>query len=213
MLKKNKFAILLSCLVTLLPMLVGLLLWDRLPDLVPMHWNFAGEVDGWGSKGQLVFFLPLFLLAMHLICVFVPRLDPKFADSSEKSHLLVIWICPFITLMICTLVYAAALGVALSMEVLLPLILGGIFLVVGNFLPKCKQNYSVGIKLPWTLHDEANWNATHRFGGWVWVAGGALIMATSVLGSLALMLGLCLVMALAPTVYSYLYYRKHKKPE
>lgn len=210
MLKKYKTTIILSTLVLLLPVLIGLALWNTLPDTVPIHWNAAGEIDGWGSKGQLVFLMPGFMLAMHWVCILATRLDPKTKNIDGKMMHLALWICPFISLAVCTLIYAAALGHSISVEVWLPLTMGGLFLIIGNLLPKCKQNYSVGIKISWTLHDEGNWNATHRFAGWVWVIGGAVIMATSILGNVFVFLAITLAMAFAPIIYTYLYYRKHK---
>lgn len=210
MIKQNKWTLVLTSLIILIPIAVGLVLWDRLPDPMPMHWNINGEVDNWGSKSTVVIMLPLFLLAIHWFGVLVTGADPKNKNIHGKPLQLMFWICPFISVLVCTLVYAFSLGHSLSVEILMPLLLGGMFLVIGNYLPKCKRNYSMGIKVPWALESDENWNATHRFGGKVWVIGGALIMATSFLGNFILFFVLTIVMVLAPTLYSYLYYKKHK---
>ena len=76
-------------------------------------------------------------------------------------------------------------------------------------MPKCKQNYSIGIKVPWALESEDNWNKTHRFAGIIWVVGGVLVMATAFLGSFYVMLPITLIMAFAPMIYSYCYYKKN----
>lgn len=211
MIKRNKGTLALTTFVLLIPVLVGLLLWNQLPDQIPSHWNIDGEVDGWSSKAFVVFALPAFLLALHWTCVFASSADPKSKDYHPKMLLLVLWICPVIGLLMESLVYATALGYDLSVEIIMPLLVGLMFLIVGNLLPKCRQSYTMGIKLPWTLNDEENWNKTHRFGGKVWVIGGAVTMATAFLGSFWVLLGVLAVMAIAPTVYSYLHYRKHKK--
>lgn len=213
MIKRNKGIILLTSLIILLPLLVGLLLWDVLPDSMATHWNASGEVDGWGSKVFVVFFLPLFLLGTHWFCIIVTAADPKSKDIDKKPLMLVLWICPFMSLLICSLVYAISLGVPLSVEILMPLLLGAMFLIIGNYLPKCKRNYTIGIKVSWALEDEENWNATHRFAGKLWVIGGAVIMATAILGNFISFLTITLTMAFAPMIYSYLYYKKHKKGE
>ena len=93
----------------------------------------------------------------------------------------------------------------------MPLLMGILFIIVGNWLPKCQQTYTMGIKLPWTFASEANWNATHRFGGKVWVIGGIITMLTAFLGSFWLMMVILLAMVILPTVYSYLYYRNPDK--
>lgn len=213
MIKKRKSLILLSSLIILIPMVIGLLFWNQLPDPMPMHWNIRGEVDGYGSRGMAVFFLPLFLLGMHWFCILMTSLDPKNKDISGKTLHLVMWMIPVLSLVDSSLVYASALGYSISINIVMPLLMGGFFLIIGNYLPKCKRNYTIGIKVPWALDDDANWTATHRFAGKVWVIGSALIMATSFLGSFALFMVLTFVMAFAPIIYSYLYYRKHKKEE
>ena len=124
----------------------------------------------------------------------------------------VLWICPVLSLVLNSIIYAFALGYdLLNVPMILCILVGIMFVIVGNYLPKCRQSYTMGIKLPWTLNDEGNWNATHRFGGWVWVACGVAMLATAFLGIFWILIGIMLVAVLAPTIYSYLYYRKHKE--
>ena len=89
--------------------------------------------------------------------------------------------------------------------------MGIVFIFVGNYLPKCKQSYTMGIKLPWTLDSEDNWNKTHRFGGKVYVAVGVVVMLTSFLGNMFVMLGCTFVAVILPTVYSYVLFVKENK--
>ena len=213
MMKQNKWKLLISSAVILLPMLAGVILWNKLPAKVPTHWGFDGTVDGWGSKAFAVFGLPLILLATHWICVFVTSLDPKNKGQSQKVFGLILWICPLVSLFVGVSVYAGALGVALNVGALAMWAMALMFIVIGNYLPKCKQNYTVGIKVPWTLESEENWNATHRFGGKVWVMGGALIALCAFLPRVILFpvfLVLLTVLVFLPILYSYLYYRKHR---
>ena len=83
-------------------------------------------------------------------------------------------------------------------------------MIIGNYLPKCKQNYTMGIKIPWTLDNEDNWNKTHRLAGFLWVIGGVLITLNAFLGNEWVFLAITLVMTLVPVGYSYLYYKNHK---
>ena len=211
MIKNNKGTLALGSIVTLIPILIGLLLWDKLPDPMPSHWNIQGEVDGWSSKAFSVFGFPAMLLAFHWVCVFASSADPKHKNYSPKMFLVVLWICPVLSLLICSMIYATALGYGLKVEMIMPLLMGLMFLIIGNLLPKCRQTYTMGIKLPWTLNNEENWNKTHRFGGKVWVIGGILIMATAVLGSFWIMMTVTVAMAILPTLYSYCLYRKQSK--
>ena len=211
MIKKYKWTILFTTLVTLLPILIGLLLWDRLPDPMPSHWNIDGEVDGWTSKAFTVFGLPALMLALQWVCIFASTADPKHKNYNSKMLGLAFWICPASGLLLCAMVYPAALGYTVPVETIMPLFMGALFMVVGNWMPKCKQTYTMGIKLPWTLASEENWNATHRFGGKVWFLGGILSMLTSFLGNFWLLMVILLMMVILPTIYSYRYYLKHEK--
>lgn len=208
MIKQNKKLILLTSLVTLLPMILGLCLWNQFPEQIPIHWNVNGEVDSWGSKIFSVVFLPMLLLAIHWFCIIVTASDPNHKDIIGKPLYLVLWVCPVMSILVCSLVYVTALGLPLSVETLIPLVLGGMFIVIGNYLPKCKKNYTIGIKVSWALDDEENWNATHRFAGKIWVIGGAVIMVTGLFGRIVLVFTVTFIMTLIPILYSYIFYRR-----
>ena len=213
---KYKWTMLITSVVTPLPILGGVLLWDKMPEQVPFHWNINGEVDNWVSRPVAVFVMPFVLLGFQWLCFFLTRLDPKHKDKSPKLMGLVLWIIPVMNLLLNVIVYLAALDREVNIEVVIPLFFGALFVVIGNYLPKCEPSYTVGIKLPWTLEDEQNWNATHRLAGWLWVAGGLLIMPCTLLppvAAFAVMMGILLVMLIIPTVYSYRYYKKHKNKQ
>lgn len=214
MLKTHKQTLLITSVVILLPILAGLLLWDRLPDTMTTHWGPDGNADGWGSKVFAVFGLPLILLCVHWLCVWVTGMDPKNQDGNRKMKTLVLWLMPVLSVLANGTVYATALGVEPSMNLLICPLLGVMFLVLGNYLPKCKQNFTMGIKLPWTFANEENWNKTHRLGGIVWVVCGIIMLLCSFLpeGIMAAMLVVVMIAAIAiPLTYSYTLYRKHTK--
>ena len=213
MIKKHLRTLIISSLLLLIPVIVGLLLWDQLPDPMPFHWNIHGEVDGWASKATAVFGMPALMLAMQWVCLFACSADPKHKNYNPKMIVLALWICPGIGLILSTMVYSAALGYELPIEVIMPILLGAMFMAIGNWLPKCQQTYTMGIKLPWTLANEENWNATHRFGGKVWFFGGIASMVSALVGSFWLLMAILVLMCLLPTVYSYRYYVKNEKED
>lgn len=210
MIKKNLPKLIITSLITLIPIVIGLILWDKLPDQVPVHWNINGDVDDYTTKTQAVFFMPLVLVAFHWICVLGTNLDPKKQNINDKMFTLVLWIIPVISLLCNSMVYATALGHKINVEIIMPLFMGALFIVIGNYLPKCKQSYTVGIKIPWTLNDEENWNKTHRMAGFLWVIGGIVIMATAFLRVFWLFFVVLIPMVIVPFVYSYLLYKKNK---
>lgn len=211
MIKKNKATLIITSFVTLIPIVVGLLLWDKLPEKIPFHWDINGNVDNWAGKTMAVFFMPVFCLVIHWVCTLVSTADPKSKDYHPSTIKLVLWICPMISLLLGAMVYTTALGHSLRIETIMPLFMGALFVVVGNLLPKMRQSYTMGIKLPWTLNNEENWNKTHRFAGKLWVAGGVVIMATAFLSTFWFFFGILLLMVVIPTLYSYCLYRKQKK--
>lgn len=208
MIKKNLKLLILTSILTLLPILAGVVLWNQLPEQMPTHWNAAGEVDGWSSKPFAVFGLPLILVAAQWLCVLATTTDPKRQNHSEKIYHLVFWIMPVLSIVLHAITYLTVLGVGVRIEMVMPIFMGLLFVIIGNYLPKCKQSYTIGIKIPWTLNNEENWNKTHRLAGWVWVIGGIAIMLTGFFGGFVAFFVITLVMVLVPTIYSYLLHRK-----
>ena len=208
MIKKNLKVLILTTVVMLLPILAGLILWNQLPEQIPTHWNATGEIDGWSSKPFAVFVLPLIMVAAQWLCMLGTAADPKKNNHSEKVLHLILWIVPALSVVLHAVTYATAMGYAVPIEVVMPVLIGLIFTIIGNYMPKCKQNYTIGIKIPWTLDNEENWNRTHRFAGWLWTFCGIAIMCTGFFGGFWVFLPVTLLMVLAPIIYSYVLHRK-----
>ena len=208
MIKKNLKVLIITSIIIVLPILAGVVLWNQLPEQMPTHWNAAGEVDGWSSKPFAVFGLPLILVAAQWLCVLATTTDPKRQNHSEKIYHLVFWIMPVLSIVLHAVTYLTVLGVGVRIEMVMPIFMGLLFVIIGNYLPKCKQSYTIGIKIPWTLNNEENWNKTHRLAGWVWVIGGFAIMLTGFFGGFVAFFVITLVMVLVPPIYSYLLHRK-----
>ena len=171
MLKQNKGKLFWSSLVILLPMLLNLLLRDHLPQSVAGYWG----VDGVGNVAGFVAAMPLFLLVVHWICLLITEKEGSNRNQTKKAVGLMFWIIPVLSLFCCTVIYAAALDV--EMLLWLPVVFtGALFVLIGNYMPKCKQNFTLGVRTRWTLTDEETWNATHRFAGKVWVIGGLTVL-------------------------------------
>ena len=212
MLKNNKKQLALTSFVILLPAIVGLLLWNRLPALLPTHYALTCEADPFGAKAIAVFVIPLLTLFTHWLCVLLTATDRKNAGRNDKMFRVMLWICPLVSIFDSALLFAIPTGNTASAFHLRLLLLGLLFAVIGNYLPKCTQNTTLGIKLPWTLGSEENWNATHRFAGKVWVCCGLVIALCAALPAkfVFLMVGAIFAAAIVPSVYSYQFYQKQK---
>ena len=128
--------------------------------------------NGWSSKTMAVIGIPLFLAALQIFTAVLTFSDPKRQNIGPKMIRLVLWIIPVTSLIVCCSIYANAVGIAVDIGFVSNGIVGLLFILIGNYMPKCKQNYTTGIKVPWTLHSQENWNRTHRLAGWVWIIGG-----------------------------------------
>lgn len=211
MLKKYSRTIIITTIAILLPVLAGSILWNRLPEQFPTHFNFAGEVDDWSSKGFAVFGLPLILVGLHLLCILGSlKGDPKAENLEGKPFMLVLWIIPVLSIVLSALMYCTALGMDMNVQIVMPLLVGLVLVIIGNWLPKCKPSWTLGIKLPWTLSDEDNWIRTHRFAGPIWVVCGMIVIVCALIGGafLWVMPVALVVMIGAPTLYSYLLFKK-----
>ncbi|MDO4810113.1 MAG: SdpI family protein [Eubacteriales bacterium] len=211
MIKKNKFLVIATFVVTLMPLFVGLILWNRLPDTIATHFNMNNEPDGWTSKTGTVFGIPVFLCAMQLFCLWATAADPRKKNISEKAFKIVIWIIPACSLIVCLASYGMTLGLSIDLGTIVCLFLGILFIVLGNIMPKNQDNFTFGIKTPWALSDPDNWNFSNRLAGYCFVIGGILIILVTLLRKPVLLFPIVIIIALIPIVASYVYYLKHKE--
>ena len=167
-------------------------------------------VSLWVPELPSLWLLCLSLLAGQWLCFLISAADPGNRGRNEKPLRLVLWIMPILSLLCAGLFYALSAGISLSVGRITTLCLGLMFAAIGNYLPKCRRNYTIGIKVTWALASDENWNATHRFAGKVWVIGGVAMMLAALLSEgwtvFAAVLG-AVVISVIPTVYSYRYYK------
>lgn len=211
MLRRNKWRLWATSIVILLPMLFGMIFWNKLPDQIATNWGMNGRANDWHNRSFVVFGIPLFVLAVHLFCAVFTMRDPKNEEQSEKVMGMLLWITPIISLITCGIIYAVAFGQDVTVNLVIWLALGVMFVIIGNYLPKCKRNSTIGIRVKWALESEENWNATHRIGGKIWVIGGLVMIVGTFLpqpfGSWIL-IGITFLLALIPMAYSYWYSKK-----
>ena len=167
-------------------------------------------VSLWVPEPPSLWLLCLSLLAGQWLCFLISAADPGNRGRNEKPLRLVLWIMPILSPLCAGLFYALSAGIVLSVGRITTLCLGLMFAAIGNYLPKCRRNYTIGIKVTWALASDENWNATHRFAGRVWVIGGVAVMLAALLPEdwnvFAAVLG-AVVISVIPTVYSYRYYK------
>lgn len=208
--KVNTKLFIITSLIILAPIFFGVAYWDTLPDIMGVHWGIQGNVDGFSDKSFAVFGMPLFLFVIQLISILAVICEPKRKEQSEKILAFSMWIIPIVSFFISFVIYANALGHTLDVSRLIMFLMGFMFLVIGGYLPKCPQSYTMGIKIPWTLDDEDNWIATHAVAGPVWMIVGALIIICSFFKIYLAVSALVLAAVFIPTIYSYNFYKRMK---
>lgn len=200
-----------------------LALFPQLPDIVPTHWDAAGNVNGWSSRMAT---LGLDLLPLGLLALFyaLPKIDPRGKAYERMGSFYTGFVTLFTVFLICMTwtTELTVFGIIPQNESPIGIFTGvtvGIgLMLLGNYLPKVKRNYSFGCKTPWALDNDQNWRLTHRFGGVAMVLAG---MATVVSGlfshqmggaAVALLLAAVIGSSLATYAYSYLVFRNGNKP-
>jgi uncharacterized membrane protein len=190
--------------------------YGRLPARVPSHWNVAGQVNGWMPKPWGALLTPLIMLGIYLMFVVIRRASPKGYRTESFAGALEIVEAALLAfmLMITIVTLLAGLGQPVPMNRVVPISVGLLLVVLGNFMGKFTRNFFVGIRTPWTLANEEVWLRTHRLGGKVFVAGGLVVVAAGLAGGGSLLPFLLVfpLLVLVPSVYSYVLYRRLEGP-
>ena len=211
-----------------LALLISLIAYPFLPEQIPIHFDFNGNPDNYSGK-LFVLMIPIIMAALLVLADFLPKADPKSANYAKfpKAYQLLHIMVETVLLVSHILIVAYPLlhlngslwGVTFvsgnfNIGYIIDPLVGIMLIIIGNYMPKFKQSYFCGIKTPWALADEENWYKTHRFGGKLWVLGGALMVIIPFLPEsigMILIFTDILILVVIPYLYSYLIYRKKSK--
>lgn len=191
--------------------LITIALYNKLPDLVPIHWNAAGEIDGYGPKIFGGFMAPVIMILTWIGMKYLPNIDPKKNNYKkfEKSYSIIISLSMTFFLVLHVVTLSAAMGYKVSVDKIIPSICGILLIVIGNYLPKSKSNYFYGIKTPWTLSSDVSWRKTHRLGGKLSIISGIIIILSSFLlygnAKVVIVMIAIFTAAIVPVIGSYFY--------
>lgn len=208
--KINKFMLILTSIIILLPMAYGVMVWDRLPEQVAIHFDVNNVPNGWASRGVAVFGLPIFMLVIYLIAIIATENSKRRENIDDKMMAVLMWSIPAISVITSFLTYGYALGSKVKIGFIVTAMLGVLFMVLGNYMPKCKTNGVVGIRIPSTFSSTENWNRTHRLAGFTFTIGGAALLVSAYFENWPILLIIILAMTLIPIIYSIYYQMSHK---
>lgn len=217
----NRLGILLIWPVFAAPAIYLGLVWKKLPDTVPLHFNIKGEPDRYGSKTELLVVMGVMLVVnilVYLLLTNIHRIDPKkkyTAENLPKMKRLAMVIACFMSVIACIIIFSTEQQAFKMSAGYILAAIGLLFSFIGNYMYSIKPNYFAGLRLPWTLEDEDNWKKTHQLAGKLWFAGGIVLAVLALLlpetvAFIVFMAGIG-VLVLVPAVYSYRIYKNSKK--
>ena len=213
----------LQLLILATPFCAAVLLWDKLPERLPCHWNFRGEIDGYASKNFGALFMPIINVALVVLISFLPRLDPKRRNYDAETNASIAGAFKIfrlaITLFLSALtlaVFAVAMGFHLNITRFVVAALGVLFAVMGNSMGKLRPNWFAGFRTPWSLESRSVWIKTHRLGGRLMVGCGIGLFVESLLLPtqwcfLAGVVPLVILIGIVPAAYSFFSFRAEKR--
>ncbi|XOV92711.1 MAG: SdpI family protein [Bacteroidota bacterium] len=199
-----------------LPIIYLGIIWNQLPEQVPMHWNINGEIDRYGNKVELFLIAILLPFVTYAIFLVAPKIDPKkkLGGMGNKLNKLKTILTLFMSLIAIYLIHSVKIQ-SLTNPSYVIMSIGVLYILFGNYSKTLKPNYFIGIRTPWTLENEKVWQATHKLSGLIWFIGGVIVVITSLIfeGRLNLIIFLIVtaVIALVPILYSYFEYKKQQK--
>jgi uncharacterized membrane protein len=206
-----------AVLITIATLAFSWWAWPQLPERVVTHWGVNGQPNGWSSPTFAAFLMPGVMALMTLLFAALPNIDPlkkNYEFHGSVYFLLVNVVIGFVGI-VQVMVLGSALGWPFDMRAALPLLLGALFVFMGNLLPRIRPNWFMGIRTPWTLSSERVWRKTHRIGGYAFTIAGLVFIATAFIPmgtkGTAVMLGIIFPTVLWPVVYSYLEWRREKE--
>lgn len=190
------------------------IVYARLPERIPTHWGVSGAPDGWNDRWPWAFLPAAISLLMWLVVGLLPRIGPRRENLERSAESW--WLVVNAMLVFFNVVTLATLGAALGWPVdvtqVMLVSVGLLLAVIGNYLPRIRSNWWMGIRTPWTLENETVWRATHRLGGRTMVLGGLVATAAALFlpsprREIAV-IGVIAFTSLVPLVYSYVVWRR-----
>ena len=201
----------LTWLVILITWLLVAWYYTRLPESVPVHWNYQGVADRYMDKPWGALLLPIITTGLVALLMVLPTISPKGfrLEAARRSYGVIIFVMALFMLAIQIVTFEVALGRGWDISKLVPAGVGLLLAVIGNYLSKFPKNFFVGIRTPWTLASDEVWFKTHRLAGWLFSIAGVVMFFGALIGlPMAPLIVVVLAAALIPVVFSLFYYRK-----
>jgi len=205
-LKKSDIIALILCLCTMIP---GAVLYDKLPDRIVTNWNMSSNATDTAPKAFAVFGIPLiFTVITFLCCIYMRWLEKK--RNVGKLIPIVIIIFPVTLYLAQGVILLYSLGKLKDIRLIVCIVLSVVLIVLGNYMPKIRKNYLVGIRTPHIMSNDEIWDKTHRFGGVILTFCGVIGFITSLLGFFTAAFIILIASVFVPMIYGEMIYYSSK---
>ena len=208
----------LSLLAIVAAFILSAVFYSQLPDPMPIHWNSAGQADNYAPRLIGAFLLPIIMIALYLLLLLIPSIDPR-RKNIERFHETYVLLRNGILLFMAYIHIVVLYSVLSNQQTLVVgFIVGGqgiLFMLIGNYMPRMRSNWFMGIRTPWTLSSDSVWRKTHRLGGRLFILAGLLMLLTAFLRpelTIFVIVLAVLLASLVPIIYSYLLYKQEQGP-
>ena len=204
--------------IVLAPFVYLGLIWNSLPERVPIHWNINGQIDDWGNKSFLIVLVFMLPGLMYLITIAAAKFDPKKRISlmGSKFYQLKFFLVLIMSLLALFIIYISK-NQTFSNPNLMYVLIGVLLMALGNYFKVIQPNYFIGIRTPWTLENSEVWKATHVFAGKLWFGGGLIIILGALIFSGPIFakafIAIGVVLAFVPIAYSFIKFKQLEKKE
>ena len=209
--KINVKSLVITSIVCLLPIILGLIFYNELPESIAIHWGINNNPNGYFSKPAFVFGMPIMMVALQIFCCLCSDLSDKNPEANKKAVPVYKWIIPILTIILYIVTIMFAFGSNLDIRKIVMVVLGIIFIISGNYMPKVRGDYYMNLKAFWVKNkDEKLVNKAAKLSGYALIIGGILCILSILFNQVASIIVIGVMVLYTLFIYLYVYLKSRK---
>ena len=209
--KINVKSLVITSIVCLLPIILGLMFYNELPESIAIHWGINNNPNGYFSKPAFVFGMPIMMVALQIFCCVCSDLSDKNPEANKKAVTVYKWIIPILAIILYIVTIMYALGNNLDIRKIVMVVLGIIFIISGNYMPKVRGDYYMNLKAFWVKNkDEKLVNKAAKLSGYGLIIGGILCILSILFKPVASIIVIGVIILYTLFIYLYVYLKSRK---
>lgn len=209
--KINVKSLVITSIVCLLPIILGLIFYNELPESIAIHWGINNNPNGYFSKPAFVFGMPIMMVALQIFCCLCSDLSDKNPEANKKAVTVYKWIIPILTIILYIVTIMFAFGSNLDIRKIVMVVLGIIFIISGNYMPKIRGGYYMNLKVFWVKNkDEKLVNKASKLSGYALIIGGILCILSILFKPVTSIIVIGVIVLYTLFIYLYVYLKSRK---